>query len=97
MILKLGFQHLFKITTVKAHDTKAMGVVPYEENSFYICDRGYNYFQRLYNIHNVGAYFVVRGKNNSLYRPMKWKRRSPIESGILSDAIKYMDDQLTTS
>lgn len=27
---------------VKVHDTKAMDVIPYEENSFYIFDRGYN-------------------------------------------------------
>ena len=48
-----------------------MDVIPYEENSFYIFDRGYNDF-----------------------KPMKWKRRFPPESGILSDAIGYMAGQL---
>lgn len=85
----------FHITPAKVHDTKAMDVIPYEENSFYIFDRGYNDFKRLHNIESIGAYFVIRGKTNNDFKPMKWKRRFPPESGILSDAIGYMAGQLT--
>lgn len=70
-----------------------MDAIPYEENSFYIFDRAYNDFGRLFTINSVGAYFVVRGKKNNDFRPMRWKRRLP--SGVLSDAIGYMDGQLT--
>ena len=35
----------FHITPAKVHDTKAMDAIPYEENSFYIFDRGYNNFK----------------------------------------------------
>lgn len=72
-----------------------MDVIPYEENSFYIYDRGYNDFKRLHNIESIGAYFVIRGKTNNDFRPMKWKLRFPPESGIQSDAIGYMAGQLT--
>ena len=85
----------FHITPAKQHDTKAMDAIPYEENSFYIFDRAYNDFGRLFTINSVGAYFVVRGKKNYDFRPMRWKRRLP--SGVLSDAIGYMDGQLTMS
>ena len=85
----------FHITPARQHDTKAMDVIPYEENSFYIFDRAYNDFGRLFTISGVGAYFVVRGKKNNDFRPMRWKRRLP--SGVLSDAIGYMDGQLTMS
>lgn len=85
----------FHITPAKVHDTKAMDVIPYEENSFYIYDRGYNDFKRLHNIESIGAYFVIRGKTNNDFKPMKWKRRFPPESGIQSDAIGYMAGQLT--
>ena len=85
----------FHITPARLHDTKAMDVIPYEENSFYIFDRAYNDFGRLFTINSVGAYFVVRGKKNNDFRPMRWKRRLP--SGVLSDAIGYMDGQLTMS
>ena len=84
----------FHITPARVHDTKAMDVIPYEENSFYIFDRGYNDFKRLHNIENIGAFFVIRGKTNNDFKPMKWKRRYPPESGILSDAIGYMAGQL---
>lgn len=85
----------FHITPARVHDTKAMDVIPYEENSFYIFDRGYNDFKRLHNIESIGAYFVIRGKTNNDFRPMKWKRRFPPESGIQSDAVGYMAGQLT--
>lgn len=85
----------FHITPARLHDTKAMDAIPYEENSFYIFDRAYNDFERLFTINSVGAYFVVRGKKNNDFRPMRWKRRLP--SGVLSDAIGYMDGQLTMS
>lgn len=39
--------------------------------------------------------FVIRGKTNNDFKPMKWKRRFPPESGIQSDAIGYMAGQLT--
>ena len=87
----------FHITPARVHDTKAMDVIPYEENSFYIFDRGYNDFKRLHNIESVGAYFVIRGKKNNDFRPVKWTRRFPPGSGILSDAVGYMDGQLTAA
>ena len=86
----------FHITEARVNDMKAMDAIPYEENSFYIFDRGYNDFKRLYAIESIGAYFVVRGKKNNDFRPVKWKRRFPPGSGILSDAIGYMDGQLTS-
>ena len=85
----------FHITPARQHDTRAMDVIPYEENSFYIFDRAYNDFGRLFTINGVGAYFVVRGRKNNDFRPMRWKRRLP--TGVLSDAIGYMDGQLTMS
>ena len=87
----------FHITPARVHDTKAMDVIPYEENSFYIFDRGYNDFKRLHNIESVGAYFVIRGKKNNDFKPVKWTRRFPLGSGILSDAVGYMDGQLTAA
>ncbi len=85
----------FHITPARIHDTRAMDAIPYEENSFYIFDRAYNDFGRLFTINGVGAYFVVRGKKNNDFKPMRWKRRLP--AGVLSDAIGYMAGQLTMS
>lgn len=85
----------FHITPARNHDTRAMDAIPYEENSFYIFDRAYNDFGRLFTIDGVGAYFVFRGKKNNDFKPMRWKRRLP--AGVMSDAVGYMDGQLTMS
>ncbi|MDE5731437.1 MAG: transposase [Bacteroidales bacterium] len=85
----------FHISPARIHDTTAMDTIPYEENSFYIFDRGYNDFKLLHNIESIVAYFAIRGKSNNDFKPMKRKRRFPPESGIQSDAIDYMAGQLT--
>lgn len=74
----------FHITTASVHDSKAMDVIHYEQGSYYIFDRGYNDFKRLYKINCIEAYFVVRAKKNLQYKAVKWKRRLP--KNVLSDA-----------
>ena len=93
--LETSIPTFFHITEAKVNDMNAMDVIPYEEDSFYIFDRGYNDFERLFRINAIGAYFVVRGKKNNDFKPMKWTRRFPPGSGILSDAIGYMNGELT--
>lgn len=72
------------MTTASVYDSTIMGKIPYESGSYYIFDRGYNNFKELYHIHLIGAYFVVRAKNNVQYKAIKWKRRLP--DGVRSDA-----------
>ena len=85
----------FHITNANVHDSKAMDHIPYEEDSFYIFDRGYNDFRRLYNIESVGAYFVVRGKKNNDFKAMTWTRRFPAGSTVRSDSCGYLYGQAT--
>jgi len=93
--LETSIPTFFHITEARVNDMKAMDAIPYEENSFYIFDRGYNDFKRLFRINAVEAYFIVRGKKNNDFKPMKWTRRFPPGSGILSDAIGYMNSEQT--
>lgn len=62
-----------------------MDEIPYESGSYYIFDRGYNDYKRLYTIHQIGAFFVIRAKNNLHYNTEKWKRRMP--DNVLSDQL----------
>ena len=57
--------------------------IPYESGYYYIFDRGYNDYKRLYTINQFGAYFVIRAKTNLHYNTEKWKRRMP--DNVLSD------------
>ena len=65
------------ITEAKINDVKAMDVIPYESGSFYVFDRAYNDYHRLYKIHMMDSFFVVRAKTNIKARALKWKRRLP--------------------
>lgn len=71
------------ITEAKINDVKAMDVIPYESGSFYVFDRAYNDYHRLYKIHMMDSFFVVRAKTNIKAKVLKWKRRLP--KNILSD------------
>lgn len=52
------------ITSGKVHDVNILDELPIEAGAFYIMDRGYLDFMRLYRIHGNGAFFVTRTKNN---------------------------------
>lgn len=71
------------VTEAKVNDVNAMDVIPYETGSFYIFDRGYNDYLRLYRIHLLQSFYVVRAKTNIKYKVVKWKRILP--KNILSD------------
>jgi hypothetical protein len=56
------------VTPASTNDIKAMGHIPYEKNSFYIFDRGYNSFADLYKIHLLDAFFVFRARDKLKFR-----------------------------
>jgi hypothetical protein len=58
------------ITAASVNDVIGMDMIPYEKGSFYIFDRGYNDFERLYRIHAAEAYFVFRAKENTKFKRM---------------------------
>jgi len=55
------------ITEGKTHDVTALDELLVEPGAFYVMDRGYIDFGRLYAIAQSGAFFVVRAKRNLAY------------------------------
>lgn len=55
---------LTHITEGRIHDVKILDLLIVEPDSFYVMDRGYLDFKRLYTIHQSGAFFVTRAKRN---------------------------------
>jgi hypothetical protein len=53
-----------RISAAKSHDVNFMDAIPYEAGAFYIFDKGYLDFARLYHIDNEKAFFVIRAKHN---------------------------------
>ncbi len=56
------------ISDGKLHDVNVLDILPIEAGAFYIMDRGYVDFTRLYGLHQAGAFFVTRDKSNLKYR-----------------------------
>jgi hypothetical protein len=56
-----------RITGGQTHDVHFLDHVIFEAGAFYVMDKGYIDFQRLYHIHQQQAFFVTRAKNNMAY------------------------------
>ncbi len=56
------------ISDGKMHDVNVLDILVAEAGAFYIMDRGYLDFKRLFHIHQAGAFFVIRAKKNTVYR-----------------------------
>lgn len=52
------------ISDGKLHDVNVLDQLIPEAGAFYVMDRGYIDFQRLYRLHQAGAFFVTRAKRN---------------------------------
>ena len=50
------------ISKGKVHDVKVLDTMKFILEAFYVMDRGYFDFRRLYRIHQAGAFFVTRSK-----------------------------------
>jgi len=82
--LRGGIPCFVHISHGKTHDTAGLDELPIEPGAFYVMDRGYVDFGRLFTFTQKMAFFVVRSKNNLAYT----RRAShPIEriDGLRSD------------
>jgi len=74
------------ITDAKVHDVRAMDLIPYESGAYYIFDRGYIDYERLYRITQLGSYFVIRSKKNMQFECSEY-RTVDVSTGVMSDQI----------
>lgn len=66
--LKTSIPAFILFTTASVHDVNVLDFIGFETNSFYVLDRGYVDYKRLYKIHLCGAFFVTRAKDNMSYK-----------------------------
>lgn len=50
------------ISDGKTHEVNVLDMLPVEAGAFYVMDRGYLDFSRLFTLHQAGAFFVTRAK-----------------------------------
>jgi hypothetical protein len=61
--LKTSIPEFILFSAASVHDVNVLDVINFEANSFYVMDRGYIDYERLYKIHTCGAFFVTRAKD----------------------------------
>lgn len=82
--LKTSIPEFILFSNASVHDVNVLDVIPFEANSFYIMDRGYVDYKRLYRIHLCGAFFVTRAKDNMNYRRL-YSHQKDKDAGVIYD------------
>lgn len=84
--LKTAIPEFIQITTASVHEVNILDNITFQPDSFYIVDRGYTAFDRLYTIHKAKAFFIIRAKDN-----LDFTRISSVvtekKAGVLCDQI----------
>ncbi|UIF89987.1 IS4 family transposase [Cupriavidus necator] len=72
------------ISDGKLHEVNVLDFLPIEAGAFYVMDRGYLDFARLYLVHQSGAFFVTRAKSNMNARRV-YSAATDRSTGVICD------------
>jgi transposase len=75
-----------EITDGKVHDVKILSLIEFEAGAFYIMDKAYTDFEKLYEIQESSAFFIIRAKKNICFKRM-YSNKVDKDSGIRCDQI----------
>jgi hypothetical protein len=82
--VKISIPSYIYITKASVHDVNLLDQLKFEPGGYYILDRGYLDYRRLYRIHRHEAYFITRAKSNTRFNRM-YSYKVDKKSGVLSD------------
>lgn len=82
--LRRGIPVFLRVTHAKTHDLWALDQLAPEAGAFYVMDKAYADFARLYRIHCAGAFFITRAKKN-LDARVRERRRVDVRAGVHHD------------
>ena len=68
--VKTSIPTFLQISNAKTHDVKILDQISYEPGSFYVMDKAYIDFNRLFKLNQQQAYFVTRAKDNMRFNRM---------------------------
>ena len=82
------------ISDGKLHDVNVLDILPVEAGAFYVMDRGYVDFARLYAMHQSGAFFVTRAKSGMDARRVYSAPTDRASGAICDQRIKLNEESL---
>jgi len=77
------------ISDGKMHDVNVLDQLLPEAGAFYVMDRGYLDFERLFRLHSAGSFFVTRGKSN-LKAQRRYSRPVDRSTGLICDQTVFL-------
>jgi IS4 transposase len=84
-----------RVTTGDSHDVHMLDRIAPEPGAFYVMDRGYLDFARLYRLHLAGSFFVTRAKKN-LAASRVYSAPSNRAMGIVADQTVGLNGPLSS-
>ena len=84
--IKTSIPSFIHVSPASMHDVNALDLLYYEPGGYYILDRGYIDYSRLFRIHQSSAFFVVRAKDNLQFQRM-YSNKVNKNNGVLLDQI----------
>ncbi len=84
------------ISDGKLHDVNVLDILLPEPGAFYIMDRGYVDFERLFTLHMAGGFFVIRTKSNTKYK-RRYSHAVDKSSGVRCDQTIVLNGVNTTT
>lgn len=82
--LKTAIPEFIQITSASIHEVNILDNITFQPDSFYVLDRGYTAFDKLYNIHKAKAFFIIRAKDNLNFSRVT-SAKSKKRTGVLCD------------
>ena len=79
----------FDMTSGNVNDVNFLDLIVFEPGAFYVMDRGYLDFGRLYDIHTKGAFFVTRAKRNTRMK-RRYSNQVDKTTGVRADQIVFL-------
>ena len=78
------------ISDGKMGDVTVLDILPIEAGAFYVMDRGYLDFSRLYKMHQAGAFFVTRAKRG-MNAHRVYSANTDRTTGVICDQVIALD------
>lgn len=88
--VKTSIPTFLHISNAKVHDVNILDLIQYEAGSFYVFDKAYVDYRRLYRLHTHDAFFVTRAKDNMRFKRM-YSNPVDKEQGVRYDQIGKLE------
>ena len=75
-----------RVSNARMHDVEILDEIAFQPGAFYIMDRGYISFHRLYRLSQSMAYFVIRSRNKVVHKRISYQAVDR-STGLRSDQV----------